>query len=77
MITCAQFLLIQHVEMYMNLPSHKIMEFLEISLASGLQVVLKEIYIESRTISVHHGAPPPFVFSLDPLEMKRFLVPRG
>ena len=31
MITCAQFLLIQHVEMYVNLPSHKIMEFLEIS----------------------------------------------
>ena len=37
-------------------------------LASGLQVVLKEISIESRTIPVHHGALP-FVFSLDPLEV--------
>ena len=40
-------------------------------LASGLQVVLKEISIESRTIPVHHGALP-FVFSLDPLEVMNF-----
>ena len=30
-ITCAQFLLIQRCEMYVNLPSYKIMEFLEIA----------------------------------------------
>ena len=30
-ITCAQFLLIQHGEMYVNLPSYKIVEFLQVA----------------------------------------------
>ena len=30
-ITCVQYLLIQHCEMYVNLPSYKIMEFLQIA----------------------------------------------
>ena len=49
-IMCAQFLLLQHCEMYVNLPSYKIMEFL---IASGLWVVLKEKSME--IIKKHRG----------------------
>ena len=58
----AQYLLILHCEMYVNLPSYKIMEFLQI--ASGLWVVLKEKSMEIIKIASTSGLPR-FVFSFE------------